>query len=161
MKTYSYFQKSLKTAAAFMFVVIISAGCAACSANEDNPSSAPDNVSATADAVWEFSQSHPDGFTIDIRTMTEPTEGIAVSYAATQDSHSRNQLDFVVEHALQHDGYVGGWLNTENGLYYFDSSKLFPEDQLEEALQFGKEKARLQFTSCQLVQTFISTTINY
>ena len=93
--------------------------------------------------------------------MTEPTEGIAVSYAATQDSHSRNQLDFVVEHALQHDGYVGGWLNTENGLYYFDSSKLFPEDQLEEALQFGKEKARLQFTSCQLVQTFISTTINY
>ena len=61
MKTYSYFQKSLKTAAAFMFVVIISAGCAAYSANEDNPSSAPDNVSATADAVWEFSQSHPPG----------------------------------------------------------------------------------------------------
>ena len=50
MITYSYFQKSLKTAAAFMFVVIISAGCAACSANEDNPSSAPDNVSAIADA---------------------------------------------------------------------------------------------------------------
>ena len=94
--------------------------------------SAPDNVSAIADAVWEFSQSHPDGFTLDIRTMTEPMEGIAVSYAATQDSHSRDQLDFVVEHALQHDGYVGGWLNTENGLYYFDSTKLFPEDQLEE-----------------------------
>ena len=55
---------------------------------------------ATADAVWEFSQSHPDGFTLDIRTMTEPTEGIAVSYAATQDSHSRDQLDFVVEHSL-------------------------------------------------------------
>ena len=104
--------------------------------------SAPDNVSAIADAVWEFSQSHPDGFTLDIRTMTEPTEGIAVSYAATQNSHSRDQLDFVVEHALQHDGYVGGWLNTENDLYYFDSTKLFPEDQLEEALQFGKENGQ-------------------
>ena len=48
MKNYSYFQNSLKAVAAFLFVVIISAGCAACSANEDNPSSAPDNVSAAA-----------------------------------------------------------------------------------------------------------------
>ena len=158
MKTNLHFQKGLKTATAFMFVVIISAGCAACSANEDNPSSAPDNVSAIADAVWEFSQSHPDGFTLDIRTMTEPTEGIAVSYAATQNSHSRDQLDFVVEHALQHDGYVGGWLNTENGLYYFDSTKLFPEDQLEEALQFGKENGQ---TSVYILSTGTDVYINY
>ena len=119
--------------------------------------SAPDNVSTIADAVWEFSQSHPDGF-IDIRTMTEPTEGIAVSYAATQDSHSRDQLDFVVEHALQHDGYVGGWLNTENGLYYFDSTKLFPEDQLEDALQFGKENGQ---TSVYILSTGTDVYINY
>lgn len=158
MKNYSYFQNSLKAVAAFLFVVIISAGCAACSANEDNPSSAPDNVSAIADAVWEFSQSHPDGFTLDIRTMTEPTEGIAVSYAATQNSHSRDQLDFVVEHALQHDGYVGGWLNTENDLYYFDSTKLFPEDQLEEALQFGKENGQ---TSVYILSTGTDVYINY
>lgn len=113
---------------------------------------------ATADAVWEFSQSHPDGFTLDIRTMTEPTEGIAVSYAATQDSHSRDQLDFVVEHSLQHDGYVGGWLNTESGLYYFDSTKLFPEDQLEEALQFGKENGQ---TSVYILSTGTDVYINY
>ncbi len=119
--------------------------------------SAPDNVSTIADAVWEFSQSHPDGFTIDIRTMTEPTEGIAVSYAAMQNSHSRDQLDFVVEHALQHDGFVGGWLNTENGLYYFDSSKLFPEDQLEEALQFGKENGQ---TSVYILSTGTDVYIN-
>lgn len=37
-----YVGKSLKTAAAFLFVVIISASCAACSANEDNPSSPAD-----------------------------------------------------------------------------------------------------------------------
>ena len=54
------------------------------------------NVSQIADKVWTFSQSHPDGFTLDIRTMTEPTEGIAVSYAATQYIHTRNQLDKVV-----------------------------------------------------------------
>lgn len=47
--------------------------------------------------------------------MTMPTTGIAVSYAATQNSHSRESLTFVVEHALNHDGYVGGWLDSENG----------------------------------------------
>ena len=100
------------------------------------------NVSAIADQVWQFALSHPDGFTLHITSMTQPTEGIAVSYAATLDSHSRDQLDKVVSHALEHDGYVGGWLNKDNGLYYFDSTRLFPEDQLDEALKFGKENGQ-------------------
>ncbi len=104
---------------------------------EDNH--AQDNVAAIADQVWTFSQTHPDGFTLDIRTMTQPTRGIAVSYAATQDSHSRHQLDGVVRHALQHDGYVGGWLNSGDGLYYFDSTRLFAEDSLGAAISFGKK----------------------
>ena len=96
-----------------------------------------------ADKVWAFSQSHPDGFTLDVRTMTEPSEGIAVSYAATQDSHSRKQLGKVVSHALQQDGYVGGWYNREDSLYYFDSTKLFPENALKDAILFGKENGQL------------------
>jgi ABC-type amino acid transport substrate-binding protein len=113
----------------------------ASSSNDDNPAGQTD-VSVISDKVWAYSQTHPDGFTLDIRTMTEPTEGIAVSYAATQNSHSRDQLDMVVSHALQHEGYVGGWLNGEDGLYYFDSTKLFPEDDLKGALQFGKENGQ-------------------
>jgi ABC-type amino acid transport substrate-binding protein len=102
-----------------------------------------DSVSIIADTVWAFAQSHPDGFTLDICTMTKPTGGIAVSYAETKNSHSRNQLDKVVSHALKHDGFVGGWLNSENGLYYFDSTKLFPETSLKKAIQFGKENGQL------------------
>ena len=98
-----------------------------------------DSVATISNKIWEFSLTHPDGFTIDIRTMTEVTEGIAVSYAETQNSHSCEQLDKVVSHALSHDGFVGGWLNTENKLYYFDSTKLFPETALKDAIQFGKE----------------------
>ena len=113
---------------------------AACS--NSNTSNEQDSITDIADKVWTFSQSHPDGFTIDIRTMTEPTEGIAVSYAETQDSHSRYQLDKVVSHTLSHDGYVGGWLNTDNGLYYFDNTKLFPETSLKDAIQFGKENGQ-------------------
>ena len=109
----------------------------ACS-NSSLPAS-NDSIKATADKVWAYSLTHPDGFTLNVRTMTEPSEGIAVSYAETQDSHSRNQLDKVVSHALRHDGYVGGWLNREDGLYYFDSSKLFPEISLKEAVEFGRK----------------------
>ena len=128
----------------FLIAVLTISGTASfasCSSNEDN---APEqsNISVIADKVWAFSQTHPDGFTIDIRTMTEPTEGIAVSYAATQNSHSRDQLDMVVSHALQHEGNVGGWYNSEDGLYYFDSTKLYPENDLKGAVQFGKENGQ-------------------
>ena len=128
----------------FLIAVLTISGTvcfASCSSNEDNVTE-QSNISVIADKVWAFSQTHPDGFTIDIRTMTEPTEGIAVSYAATQNSHSRDQLDKVVSHALQHEGYVGGWFNSEDGLYYFDSTKLFPENDLKGAIQFGKENGQ-------------------
>ena len=117
------------------------ASFASCSSNEANATE-QNNIANIADKVWAFSLTHPDGFTLDIRTMTEPTEGIAVSYAATRNSHSRDQLDKVVSHALQHEGYVDGWLNRENGLYYFDSTKLFPENDLQGAIQFGKENGQ-------------------
>ena len=41
----------------------------ACSSNDDNPAGQTD-VSAISDKVWAYSQTHPDGFTLDIRTMT-------------------------------------------------------------------------------------------
>ena len=128
---------------------------AACS-NNDTPTE-QDSITLISDKVWTFSQSHPDGFTLDIRTMTEPTEGIAVSYAETQNSHSRDQLDKVVSHAHCHDGYVGGWLNTEKGLYYFDSTILFPESSLKEAIQFGKENGQY---SVFILSTYSDIPIN-
>ncbi|MBQ3810761.1 MAG: hypothetical protein II839_08100 [Kiritimatiellae bacterium] len=114
-----------------------------------------------ADRIWAFGQAHPDGFTLDIRTMTEPTEGVAVSYAATQDSHSREQLEAVVSHALEHDGYVGGWLNDDDGLYYFDSTRLFPEDALDDAIRFGRENGqRSVFALSTLTDVPIPTETN-
>ena len=97
-----------------------------------------DSPSRLADDIWTFSQTHPDGFTLNIRTMTEPTEGICVAYATTQNSHGRDQLESVTSHAYSHDGFVGGWLDTTDSLYYFDSVRLFPEDSLSAAVNFGK-----------------------
>ena len=107
-----------------------------------NTATSQDSIAAIANKVWAFGNSHPNGFTLNIRTMSEPEEGIAVSYAATQNSHTRDQLKAVVSHALQHDGYVGGWRNQSDGQYYFDSTRLFPETSLSEAIQFGKENGQ-------------------
>ncbi len=132
----------IKTWILIAVLAICGTACfASCSSNESNATEQR-NITNIADTVWGYGLSHPDGFTIDIRTMTEPTEGIAVSYAATQGSHSRDQLDKVVSHALLHEGYVGGWYNSEDSLYYFDSTKLFPEDDLKGALQFGKDNGQ-------------------
>ena len=121
------------------FVMALGSSTLAAACTKEHITPIPDSAEAIADRVWTYSQSHPDGFTLNIRTMAEPTEGITVSYAATQHSHFRSQLTSVVRHALQHDGYVGGWLNTDDSLYYFDSSRLFPEDSLPAAIRFGKD----------------------
>jgi len=115
-------------------LIALAFGLSACASDRSAPIT---NAAELADAVWEFGQSHPEGFTLNIRKMTEPEEGIAVSYAATQRSHSRKQLENVVWHSLRHDGYVGGWRDKESGLYYFDSTRLYPEDELKEAIEFG------------------------
>lgn len=100
-------------------------------------------IQATADQVWTYSMTHPDGFTLDLHTMTEPTEGIAVSYSATQGCHSREALDYVVSHSMKHNGFVGGWFDTADSLFYFDSSRIFPEDSLAAAKKFGIENGQI------------------
>ena len=125
-----------------LFILLAAAMMLVVPACKNNDSPSVKQIEAITDQVWMFSQSHPEGFTLDIRTMTEPTEGIAVSYAETQGSHSREQLPKVVTHALSHDGYIGGWLSSEDSLYYFDSTRLFPEDSLDAAMQFGKDNGQ-------------------
>ena len=120
------------------YILILLTILSATSCGTSRKLSKQDSPSRLADEIWTFSQTHPDGFTLNIRTMTEPTEGICVAYATTQNSHGRDQLGFVTSHAFSHDGFVGGWLDTTDSLYYFDSVRLFPEDSLTAAVNFGK-----------------------
>ena len=117
-------------------------------------------VKGIIDKVWTYSQTHPDGFTLDIRTMTEPIKGICVAYAATQNSHSRDQLPCVINHALSHDGFVGGWLNTADSLYYFDSDRLFPEDSLAAAMRLARENGQISvFVLSTFTEILVDSTL--
>jgi len=89
--------------------------------------------------IWAMGQMYPDGFTLSLDSLRQPTEGLAVSYLATQNSFDKKSLPAVIRHARAHDGFVGGWYDPEEGKYYFDSSRIFPEDSLTAALAFARE----------------------
>lgn len=90
-----------------------------------------------ADSLWTYGQTHPDGFTINIGTWTEPTEGTAVAYEG-ESYTERSALEGVIIHSRSHGGHVGGWRGPDSRKYYFESVRLFPEDSLGAAINFGK-----------------------
>jgi hypothetical protein len=92
--------------------------------------------------IYAMGQMHPDGFTLDLNDMSQPKEGLIVSYKATQNSFGRSNLPAVIRHARAHNNLVGGWYNSENGKYYFDSNRSFPEDSLAAAVQFARENGQ-------------------
>jgi inosine-uridine nucleoside N-ribohydrolase len=89
-------------------------------------------------AIWAMGQMYPEGFTLDLATLRQPTEGIMVSYKETQNSFNKKSIPGVVKHARAHNGLVGGWQDPESGKYYFDSTRSFPEDSLAAALAFAR-----------------------
>lgn len=94
------------------------------------------------DVIWGMGLMYPDGFTLDINTLRQPDRGIMVSYSATQNSFDKKSIPAVVKHAKEHNNLVGGWYNPENGKYYFDSTRMFPEDSLTAAIEFARENGQ-------------------
>ena len=93
--------------------------------------------------VWEYSLNNPEGFTINIETMEAVRFGIVVAYYETQNSFGKEALTNVINHAMNHDKVIGGWLNDENDLYYFDSVKIFKNSEFKEAIKFAKKHKQL------------------
>lgn len=93
--------------------------------------------------VWEYSKNNPAGFTLNIETFKAVKFGIIVAFKDTQNSFGKQSLEHVIKHSLQNGKTVGGWLNEENGLYYFDSVKVFKNQELKEAIQFAIENEQL------------------
>ena len=85
---------------------------------------------------------NPYGFTYDISTFTPVTSGFTVAYKETQDSFERVGLEKVIDFSQQLDHQlVGGWLNEKNGLYYYDSIKLFKNK--DDAIAFGLDNQQI------------------
>lgn len=93
--------------------------------------------------VLEYSKNNPNGFTLNIENFKTVKFGIVVAFNETQNSFGKQQLEHVINHSLQNDKKIVGWLNNENGLFYFDSVKVFKNSELKEAIQFAIENEQI------------------
>lgn len=93
------------------------------------------------DAIQKIAEQNPEGFTVDLTTLKRITKGISVAYIETQDSFGIEGLERVINHAFGHDRKVGGWMNEDDGQYYYDSIRIFTD--LEEAKRFGRENKQI------------------
>ena len=130
--------------AALLLAAPVVSSCGSASATTETTSN--ENVvrtpSTVRNRILSMGRSHPEGFTLDVHTMEEPKTGIAVAYAETKGIRGGRDIYKVTAHAYSHDGYVGGWKDKESGNYYYESVKLFPEDDLEEAMKFARENGQ-------------------
>lgn len=130
--------------AALLIAATVVSSCG--SASKTTETTSKENVvrtpSTVRNRILSMGRSHPEGFTLDVHTMEEPKTGIAVAYSETKGIRGGRDIYKVTAHAYSHDGYVGGWKDKESGNYYYESVKLFPEDNLEEAMNFARENGQ-------------------
>lgn len=93
--------------------------------------------------VLEYSKNNPNGFTLNIENFKQVKFGIVVAFKETQNSFTKQHLENVINHSLKNDKIIGGWLNDENGLFYYDSVKVFKSSELKKAIEFGIENEQI------------------
>lgn len=91
--------------------------------------------------IQTIAEANPYGFTYNIKTNSFVKYGFVVAYEETQECFGIEGLNKALAHALKHDNVIGGWLNSENKQFYFDSCKVFKNRAA--ALQFGRENKQL------------------
>ncbi len=94
-------------------------------------------------ALTKIAAANPDGFTVDATTLEPLTKGYAVSLEATQNSFGSEGLARVVTYVTTHTwvNAYGGWLNTDNGQYYYDATVICTS--LEEAKELARENNQI------------------
>lgn len=93
-------------------------------------------MNATILAILSIAAKNPDGFTVNANTLQAPAGGYAVALAATQNSFGLDGLKNVLNHVGPDTGamYVGGWLDRETGLYYYDATVVVDDRRAAEEL---------------------------
>ena len=93
------------------------------------------------EAIKKMAEENPLGFTVDLTNLKRLTSGISVAYLETQNSFGDEGLKRVLKHALDNEKKAGGWFNSENGRFYYDSVCIFTD--LNEAERFARENRQL------------------
>lgn len=87
---------------------------------------------------------NPFGFTFNVESNSMQTSGFAVALACTQNSHGVEGLENVISVVTSGTSgatCVGGWLDQETGLYYYDATVII-EDRAA-AIAFGRMQGQI------------------
>lgn len=94
--------------------------------------------------VSAIAAANPAGFTYDLVNGSFPSSGYVIALAETQNSFGpaglQKCLDLIASGKTKAT-CVGGWLDTESGLYYYDASIIV--NDLDIAIQLGKANNQL------------------
>lgn len=99
------------------------------------------NTNIIMKKIKDFANKHPEGFTIDPVTLKTPESGYAVAMLETQGSFGSDGLKKALEKAIENGDFLGGWLDTESGLFYYDWVKVI--DDRAEAMKAGRENLQI------------------
>jgi fructokinase len=91
--------------------------------------------------IKAVAKSNPQGFTINIGSGEHVLDGYAVAYEITQDCFDDAGLEKCIEHAKNNGGIVGGWYNSENQRYYYDSIMII--DDVNDAMNQAREEKQI------------------
>ena len=90
--------------------------------------------------VLRIAEANPEGFTVELNGEAV-TSGYCVAVAETQNCFGIEGLKKVLQYAEEHGTAIGGWLNPENGQYYFDAVQVIADR--EEAITVGVENEQI------------------
>ena len=92
-------------------------------------------------SILNYAENNKEGFTVNLNGLTPVSSGIAVAYEATQNSFGIDGLRAALAHAKENGNVLGGWFNSEDGMFYWDSVKIFKNSK--RAIKFGKKQKQI------------------
>jgi hypothetical protein len=99
--------------------------------------------------LLKIAEANKEGFTVKITitpngyNLTKIDKGFVVAYNDTQNSFDENGLLKCIAHAIGNDKVIGGWFNSDNGKYYFDSCQIVNSEYM--ANKIAKEQKQIAF----------------
>lgn len=93
------------------------------------------------ETILEIAKENPYGFTIKLPSLDFITEGYSIAFEETQNSFDVEGLIKVINHAQQNGNVIGGWLDEETDLFYFDSCLILTDEKA--AIEFAKQNKQI------------------
>lgn len=105
-------------------------------------------------SIVSIAENNAEGFTVSASTLQPETKGYAVAIAETQNSFGVQGICNVLQAiAAGKANAIGGWLDRETGLYYFDAVVVLQDqEQAEKVAMMNNQLAYFDLNVMQEIR---------